>query len=42
MSHTAKQQIVIIGGGFAGINLIKKIDTHLYDITLIDLSLIHI
>lgn len=41
MSHTAKQQIVIIGGGFAGINLIKKIDTHLYDITLIDQNNFH-
>ena len=31
-----KKQIVIIGGGFAGISLAKKLDTELFDILLID------
>lgn len=31
-----KKQIVIVGGGFAGITLAKKLDTKLFDILLID------
>lgn len=31
-----KQKIVVIGGGFAGINLVKHLDRRLYDVTLID------
>ncbi|HPK04364.1 MAG TPA: NAD(P)/FAD-dependent oxidoreductase [Bacteroidales bacterium] len=32
----AKQKIIVVGGGFAGINLVKKLDDKLFDITLID------
>lgn len=31
-----KKKLIIIGGGFAGINLMKKIDRKIYDVTLID------
>lgn len=31
-----KQRVVIIGGGFAGLNLVKHLDRHMYDIVLID------
>jgi len=31
-----KQTIVVVGGGFAGINLVKKLDDRLFDIILID------
>jgi NADH dehydrogenase len=31
-----KKRVVIIGGGFAGINLAKKLDKNLFDIILID------
>ena len=49
----SKEKIVVVGGGFAGINFIKRIDRNKYDVLLIDrnnyhsfpplfLSLIHI
>jgi NADH dehydrogenase len=31
-----KQTIIVVGGGFAGINLVKKLDEKLFDIILID------
>lgn len=31
-----KKHIVVVGGGFAGLNFIKHIDTKAYDVTLID------
>ena len=31
-----KKQIVVVGGGFAGISIVKKIDTSLFDVLLID------
>lgn len=36
MSNTDKKRLVIIGGGFAGLNLAQHIDKSQYDITLID------
>lgn len=35
-SENAKKHVVIIGGGFAGINAIKVLDKNRFDITLID------
>lgn len=32
----AKQKIIIIGGGFAGVQLVRKLDENLFDILLID------
>ncbi|MEG1539383.1 MAG: NAD(P)/FAD-dependent oxidoreductase [Muribaculaceae bacterium] len=40
-SSTKKQHIVIIGGGFAGINAIKNIDKNKFDITLVDRNNFH-
>jgi NADH dehydrogenase len=31
-----KQKIIVVGGGFAGINLVRKLDEKLFDIILID------
>ncbi len=36
MVSSDKKHLVIVGGGFAGINIIKSIDKSKYDITLID------
>lgn len=33
---TQKKEIVVIGGGFAGVQFIENIDTDLYNVTLID------
>lgn len=35
-SENAKKHVVIVGGGFAGINAIKVLDKNKFDITLID------
>ncbi|MDE6229746.1 MAG: FAD-dependent oxidoreductase, partial [Muribaculaceae bacterium] len=35
-NNPKKERIVIIGGGFAGLNLIKNLDRKKYDIVLID------
>ncbi len=35
-SENAKKHVIIIGGGFAGINAIKVLDKNKFDITLID------
>jgi len=37
----AKRQLVIIGGGFAGLNLAKHVDKKLYDVTIIDRNNYH-
>ncbi len=36
-----KERIVIIGGGFAGLNLVKRLDKSKFDITLIDRNNFH-
>lgn len=36
-----KQRVVIIGGGFAGLNLVKRLDKRQYDVTLIDRNNYH-
>ena len=33
---TEKKRIVVIGGGFGGLNLLKQIDKKKYDVLLID------
>lgn len=38
---TKKEHIVVVGGGFAGINLIKNLDKDKFDITLIDKNNFH-
>lgn len=40
-SNSARQRIVVVGGGFAGLNFIKKIDKRRYDVTLIDRNNFH-
>lgn len=32
----SKQKVIIVGGGFAGIQLARKLDKHLFDVLLID------
>jgi len=36
LKNNIKKKVVIIGGGFAGIQLAQQLDTHLFDILLID------
>lgn len=36
-----KERIVVVGGGFAGLNLVKKLDKNKYDVTLIDINNYH-
>jgi len=36
LKPTTKQKIIVIGGGFAGVQLIKNLDEKLFDILLID------
>lgn len=36
MELKTKQKIILIGGGFAGVQLIKHLDEKLFDILLID------
>lgn len=36
-----KQQVIIVGGGFAGLNLVKELDKNKYQITLIDRNNYH-
>lgn len=36
LKQTTKQKIIVIGGGFAGVQLIKNLDENLFDILLID------
>lgn len=39
--ETGKERIVVIGGGFAGLNFIKNIDKNKFDVTLIDRNNFH-
>lgn len=41
ISATLKPRLVVIGGGFAGLNFIKKINRNKWDITLIDRNNYH-
>lgn len=41
MDTSAKKKIVVIGGGFAGLNFVKRIDKKKYDVTLIDRNNFH-
>ena len=36
-----KPRIVVIGGGFAGLNLVKRVNTHKYQVVLIDKNNFH-
>lgn len=36
MTNTIKQKVIVVGGGFAGIEFIKTLDEHLFDVLLID------
>jgi len=36
MTSTIKQKVIVVGGGFAGIQLIKALDEKLFDVILID------
>ncbi|MDE7152579.1 MAG: FAD-dependent oxidoreductase, partial [Candidatus Amulumruptor sp.] len=38
---TAKERIVIVGGGFAGLNLTKYLDKDRFEITLVDRNNFH-
>ena len=40
-TNEKKEHIVIVGGGFAGLNVAKHLDKKLYDITLIDRNNFH-
>ncbi len=35
-NSNGRRHIVVVGGGFAGLNFVKHIDTRFYDITLVD------
>lgn len=37
----SKEKVVVIGGGFAGINFVKRIDKKRYDVTLVDRNNFH-
>ncbi|MDE6458492.1 MAG: FAD-dependent oxidoreductase, partial [Muribaculum sp.] len=37
----AKEKVVVIGGGFAGINFVKRLDRRRYDVTLVDRNNFH-
>jgi len=36
MRNIKKQKVIVVGGGFAGIQFIKTLDGKLFDVTLID------
>jgi len=36
MSETTKKKVIVVGGGFAGIEFIKTLDENLFDVLLID------
>lgn len=40
-AESARERIVIIGGGFAGLNLVKYLDKKKFDITLVDRNNFH-
>ena len=37
----AKKKLIIIGGGFAGLNLVKKVDKKIWDVVIIDRNNYH-
>lgn len=39
--ETTKKRLVIIGGGFGGLNLAKKVDKRLWDVTIVDRNNYH-
>lgn len=41
MESIAKKRIVVIGGGFAGLNFVKRIDKEKFEVTLIDRNNFH-
>lgn len=41
MASTAKKRIVVIGGGFAGLNFVKHLDTKCFDVILVDSNNYH-
>ena len=36
-----KKRVVVVGGGFAGLNLIKRLSPELYDVVLLDMNNFH-
>ena len=36
-----RERILVIGGGFAGLNFIKHIDKRKFDVTLVDRNIFH-
>ena len=36
MNDSTKKRMVIVGGGFAGLNLAKKLDKSLWDVVVVD------
>ena len=36
MTSDKKKRLVIIGGGFGGLSLAKKIDKNMWDVTVVD------
>ena len=41
MNNSTKKRIVVIGGGFAGLNFVKRIDKERYEVVLIDRNNFH-
>ena len=40
-SMEKKKRVVVVGGGFAGLNLIKRLSPELYDVVLLDMNNFH-
>ena len=40
-SMKKKKRVVVVGGGFAGLNLIKRLSPELYDVVLLDMNNFH-
>lgn len=36
-----KRRVVVIGGGFAGLNFVKHLDSDMFDVTLVDRNNYH-
>ncbi len=39
--HVQRKRVVVIGGGFAGLNFVKHLDTTLFDVIVIDRNNYH-